>query len=722
MTNKFSKYIQEFDQKFCNMSVITRQWYKDTLDVDAFCSTASARDAKWNWSEEYIRARFVYAMIHSWMYQKEYICVEFWFPKWNGAKSLNPDIVVFKNKDWKENWEEAKQSKSFSKIRQNVLVIFETKKNNKSVREAIENQLRSAMELNTSEDRIFWVYFDDEEKILIFKKSWNSEIRRFNDRKSIQQEGMIGWSISDRDSMLDLPSQKDFIENNESISDVAKLKLDFLDPIDETNFTFVGVLNDLKRANDSLRPESPIRELIVEFLTLKVYDEKARTKDGGYLQFYIRPDEKSSDWLASESFRQRFKQLYTDAAREYQNVLASEKRLFLYDSDLRPNKTRDEKFLVKLVESFQQRWILKSRHESFNQIIFNNFWGEKAKEEKWQFFTPIPIVHNMVKMINPIKGEDFCDPCCGICDFPAMGFRHSHRMDQDYPPTAPNYFGFDIEGSNLKLAELNLVLNGDGGAVLKEMNSLSQKLREDGTPIPEWEFTTENYNPKTWKHRLDPTKDIKKYKIIATNPPFWKGRDLKTGAKWKWDLPENTVQMYETFWEKSELDNKWNKKYPNSMDMWVLFLENAYKTLEDGGRMAIVVSNSIASIKEWKNIRRWFIKRMRIVGTFDLPSNTFWETGVATTVIIAYKPKANEQDLLTANYEVFVKEIEHIGYEVKTKQRTVHFDPQFIIDEESFEKTWQLSEDFTQMQAEWKEFLQRQEEELKLAFHISKMD
>jgi type I restriction enzyme M protein len=39
--------------------------------------------------------------------------------------------------------------------------------------------------------------------------------------------------------------------------------------------------------------------------------------------------------------------------------------------------------------------------------------------------------------------------------------------------------------------------------------------------------------------------------------------------------------------------------------------------------MAIVLSNSIASIKEWQNIRRWFIERMRIVATFDLPSNTF---------------------------------------------------------------------------------------------------
>ena len=113
---------------------------------------------------------------------------------------------------------------------------------------------------------------------------------------------------------------------------------------------------------------------------------------------------------------------------------------------------------------------------------------------------------------------------------------------------------------------------------------------------------------------------------------------------------------------------------------------------------------------------------MRIVTTFDLPANTFGETGVATTIIIAYKPKQNEQYLLNADYEVFVKEIENIGYEVKTVKRTVHFAPEYIINEETFEKTGQLNEDFSQMQKEFKEFLQRQEEEVKQAFHIDKMD
>ena len=68
------------------------------------------------------------------------------------------------------------------------------------------------------------------------------------------------------------------------------------------------------------------------------------------------------------------------------------------------------------------------------------------------------------------------------------------------------------------------------------------------------------------------------------------------------------------------------------------------------------------------------------IATFDLPSNTFWETWVATTVIVAYKPKDNEQHLLTQDYSVFVKEIEHTGYEVKTKDRIVTFQPTFLID------------------------------------------
>ena len=179
MNNLLSQYYTKFDSQFSNLEIIDSSWYQKELGIKAFCSKASAKDSKSGFSEEYIRARFVFAMVNSGMYQKEYICVEFGFPKGNGGKSLNPDIVVFKNKDWLKDWEDAKQSKNFAKLRQNLLVIFETKKDNKSVSQAIENQLRSAMAENESEERVFGVYFDDEPNILIFKKIGNSEIRRF---------------------------------------------------------------------------------------------------------------------------------------------------------------------------------------------------------------------------------------------------------------------------------------------------------------------------------------------------------------------------------------------------------------------------------------------------------------------------------------------------------------------------------------------------------------
>ena len=700
------KYFEQFDTKYSTLEKIDSSFYEKKLGVRAFCSMVKTKDAQGNLSEEYIRARFVFAMIQSGDYQKEYICVEFGFPKGNGGKSLNPDIAVFKIKNWVSLWDDAKKTKNFSKIRQNVLAFFETKKNNKTVDDAIENQLRPAMNENESPERIFGVYFDNEDGILILKKLGNSPIKRFDETK----EGDFGdLNIGQRDLLANLPAQKDFIENNESISRPDKLTLDSLDSIDESNFT--EVLNSLKRANDRIHPKTDVHTLVVEFLTLKIFDEKRSQKDGSYAKFYydIREDK--------QKFRERIQQLYKDAKDSYAKVLS--KPFFSYDSMVRPSDAGDEAFLIELVKEFQQRSILKTKNESFNQIIFNNFAEGKQKADKGQFFTPIPVVNAIVKMLNPQKNETFCDPACGIADFLAMSFRHMHREEiqsKAFYENAENFSGFDLEASNLKLAELNLVLNGDGGAVLQQMDSLAQKYLDNGNVLEEGKFITQNFT-SDWENRNDVTKNPKKYKIIATNPPFGKGRDLKTGKSGKWDLPKDTIHLYETWEAKSTQDKKGKIKLPGSMDMGVLFLENAYKILEDGGRMGIVLSNSIASIKEWENIRKWLIERMRIVALFDLPANTFGESGVSTTIIIAYKPKQNEKHLLGQDYEVFIREIENLGYEVKTKKKVVHFQPQFVIDEETFEKTSKKLEDFSQMQKDFSEFIKRQEEEIKKAFH-----
>lgn len=717
MSKKFKDYLVDFDIKYKDLDFIDKAFHEKELGVVSFASKANTRDTSGFFSEEYIRSRFVYALVNSGFFPKEVLCIEFNIPKGNNGKALKPDIVAFKNKDWLKINEDAKANKNFKKLRQNYLVIFETKKNNKSLDNAIENQLRPSLAENESKERVFGVYFDDKPDVLVFKKIGNSPIRRFDESIELSGSGIINLNYDKRDSLLDFPTYQDFENNNKSISDVTKLTTNALDAIDES--AFEDFLAELKRIADKEKPKHSERDLIVEFLTLKVFDEKRSKRDKSNLQFYIEPTEKKSDGLAEKSFRERINKLYKDAKREYSNVLSTP--YFYYDTQLRPSNSNEERFLIALVESIQKRAILKAKNESFNQIIFNNFGNDKQKADNNQFFTPIPVVKAIIQILNPTKEEEFCDPCCGICDFPAMAFRHAHRKDEEYPPNASHYYGFDIENNNLKLAELNLVLNGDGGAVLKNMNSISQKLLENGAILDIGEFTTQNFETESWQHKDDTEKELKKFKIIATNPPFGKGRDLKTGKEGKWDVAKETVELYETYKVKPTPNSKGEITLPNSMDMGVIFLENAYKLLEEGGRMGIILSNSIASISEWANVRKWLIERMRIVALFDLPANTFGETGVATTVIVAYKPKNDEKHLLYNDYEIFIKEVESIGYEVKTVKRTITFKPQFVINEDTFEHTSKLDEDFSIMQNEFQEFLKRQELEVKNAFNIDKI-
>ncbi len=714
MKKTLKEYFNDFDTKYKGLEYIDKVFHEKELGVVSFASKAKTKDTNDKLSEEYIRTRFVYALVNSGYFPKELLCIEFNIPKGNKGKALKPDIVAFKNIDWHKDYENAKTNKDFKIVRQNYLVIFETKKNKKSLESAIENQLRPALAENESKERIFGVYFDDKFDVLIFKKIGNSPIRRFNEDIELSGSGLINLNFDKRDFILDFPTYNNFVENNKSISDVTKLTATALDAIDEV--AFEEFLAELKRIADREKPKHSERDLIVEFLTLKIFDEKRSKRDKSTLKFFIETSEKKADGLGEKSFRERIDKLYKDAKKEYVNVLS--KPYFSYSSKLIPSNANEERFLIALVESLQKRAILKAKNESFNQIIFNNFGDEKQKADKGQFFTPIPVVKAIIQMLNPIKGEELCDPCCGICDFPAMAFRHAHRKDEEYPPNASHYFGFDIESNNLKLAELNLVLNGDGGAVLENMNSISQKMLTDNSILKLGDFTTNNYDILTWDNKDDSDKNLRKFKIIATNPPFGKGRDLKTGASGKWDISKETIELYETYKRKPTPTSTGKITLPKSMDMGAIFLENAYKILEDGGRMGIVLSNSIASIKEWENVRAWLIERMRIVGLFDLPANTFGETGVATTIIVAYKPKLNEKHLLKNDYEVFIKEIENIGYEVKKIKRTITFQPQFVINEETFEHTSILDEDFTIMQDEFKEFLKRQEIEIKNAFNF----
>ena len=139
--------------------------------------------------------------------------------------------------------------------------------------------------------------------------------------------------------------------------------------------------------------------------------------------------------------------------------------------------------------------------------------------------------------------------------------------------------------------------------------------------------------------------------------------------------------------------------------------------------MGIVLSNSIASIDSHKIARKWLMDKMRIVAIFDLPANVFAETGVNTSIIVAYKPTNSElEKLKKQNYQVFFRGIEKVGYEVKTSKRVKYFSPTYRINYENFQTVIDkdgramLDEEFTETIDDFKEWCIGQEKQPKDIF------
>ena len=101
--------------------------YQSTISLIANGKTINAKsfNTKGEPSEEYIRARFIYMLIATNKYKPENICVEATLPKGNGAKSIDSDIIIFKDNSW------IKKDFGSAEIRQNILVIMEAKRDSK---------------------------------------------------------------------------------------------------------------------------------------------------------------------------------------------------------------------------------------------------------------------------------------------------------------------------------------------------------------------------------------------------------------------------------------------------------------------------------------------------------------------------------------------------------------------------------------------------------------
>ncbi len=704
MFDGFSQARIKFDEEYKNKSILQRS----LCTVDGkFVDMIKIKDVHNKPNEEFYKWQFIYSLVNSGKIpSRDYIGAEIYFPKGNiNSSPIKIDSVIFSSPDWINYYRNyrsnPKDVDSLQKIRELAVGVIEYKRNDKTIEQVFSSQVRAAIKEPES-PFVLGAYYDSG-RLFLFKRI-NGDITRFDNTKSFptSQRILERYQLEITDPYFMIPSLDDIekILHQGCTIDRSKMKLTDLDivyTIHDDNIK--GSLNSILRALEavSLCNEEGYMHLI-QLIAMKIYDEKQRKTYGGFLKFYIEESEYFNGNLNTAKVQQfitRMKNLYQEA-KEYYSSILGENKIFW---------TQEKHVVVanEIVKQFQSYSFEKSRNSDLYQLIFYNFATKFKKDENAQFLTPLPIINFIVNIVNPKDGESICDPCCGIADFLSVSYVNAKMQLGDC-----NLYGFDNDYNMTVLAQLNMLLNGDGNALVKyapDQGSINQKLTLDKRLV---KLDSELHANGQWEKWFDGT-ELMKYDVILTNPPFGKGRSLDLSKPQDLEV----AKLYELYSLYTETNPK------AGLDKGVVFLENAVHLLKENGRFAIVLSNALMSNNTWPFVREWLIKRIRIVALFDLPSNVFAETGVNTTILVGYKPSETRlQQLITDDYSVFTRDIENVGYVTRTSQRNKVFEKDYALDLDTFETITDengesiLNEDFTQIVKEFKEWCINQETEI----------
>jgi type I restriction enzyme M protein len=397
--------------------------------------------------------------------------------------------------------------------------------------------------------------------------------------------------------------------------------------------------------NQGLQKEPAFQELL-KLIFCKVYDEDTST---GEMRFFINNEERRSE-IGQRRLKQTIDQLFEDVKNRYPYIFARDEQIRL-----------DNRVLAYVVGELQRYSLLQTladvKGAAYEQLVGSNLRGDRG-----EFFTPRNVCDMAARMALATYPRDkwlklrILDPACGTGGFlvsvmnvwreylepvqrAKWGNNESKALEETarlLRETANQYLvGIDFNPILVRAAQMNLVMHGDGSTNVYHANSL----------LP----------PGEWTGEVAEHVKLNSFDIILTNPPF--------GSKIPIDDPHILARFeLSTF----EMENGARRA---SMPPEQLFIERCLQLLKPGGRLAIVLPDSILSNPGLAFIRRWILKRARIIASIDLPQVTFEPyTGTQTSVLLMQK-KTDEEMLIEQetgklrDYEIFMATPEAVGHD-----------------------------------------------------------
>ena len=394
--------------------------------------------------------------------------------------------------------------------------------------------------------------------------------------------------------------------------------------------------------NQGLQKEPAFNEFL-KLIFCKVQDENDIARP---LRFFVGNQERRSP-IGQGRVRNAIDQLFADVRSRYPYIFGGDTTLDISNP-----------VLAYIVGELQRFSLIQTRADA-KGVAYEQLVGANLRGDRGEYFTPRTVCKMAAEMVLATFPQDewltvdVLDPAAGTGGFlvALMNVWNDHirelernRWGEDdrqveaaakeriRDVASTHLFGIDFNPVLVRAAQMNLVMHGDGSTNVYHANSL----------LPRGEWPADNENNVQRNIRMN------HFDAILTNPPF--------GAYIPIDDPHILTQY--------ELASGRNSVPPDQ-----LFIERCLQLLRPGGRLAIVLPDSILSNPGLLGVRRWILENSRVVASIDLPVETFEPyTGTQTSVLLLQKKTADEIALEQAaghpnDYEVFMAMPRAVGHD-----------------------------------------------------------
>lgn len=392
--------------------------------------------------------------------------------------------------------------------------------------------------------------------------------------------------------------------HGQRIEDIGLFKRKDLKKPSNLKAVFRDLRNHLAGMTTGITRDEALAQEIINILFCKILDEQ-ETEPEQTVTFRAGVGERP------ESIHQRVLKLFARVkTATYEDVFT--------DSD---TINLDAESLRYVVGELQNYCVMEADRDAIGDA-FEVFIGPALRGAEGQFFTPRNVVKMMVEIIDPKPGEKIIDPACGSGGFliaaldhvwdhlrteaKRKGWTERQLFKREVEVATDCFRGIDKDAFLAKVCKAYMALIGDGRGGVFCASSLNR--------------------PEDWPRRLQDKVGLGEFDVVLTNPPF--GQDIVVrggpllsqytlGHRWKRN--RETGEMEQT----ADL----HEQQPPQL----LFLERCFQLLRPGGRLGIVLPESVLGNPSYEHMHAFLSTRATLEAVATMPESLFKTSGKGGT-------------------------------------------------------------------------------------------